>query len=219
MFAEILTERRIEQNIIFTPEENLEGMDAISPDLLIVMGGPMGVYEADRYPYLSAEINVLKQRLKAKKPVLGICLGAQLMTAALGENVYKGNAGKEIGWTEITLEPDAALHPVRHLSGIKTFHWHGDTFDLPAHSKLLASSRYYKNQAYWCGENALALQFHPEVTELQLAEWFGAEQEEIAQTILHESAHELQSETYKNIKALNKGCRLFFNEWLDSVGL
>ena len=137
--------------------------------LTIILGGPIGVYETEDYPFLQTEIDLLKERLKLQRPTLGICLGAQLISKALGSAVYAGHT-KEIGWSTVDIinEQDNVLNS---LNGVPVLHWHGDTFDLPAQSKLLASTQIYKNQAFQVGSNILALQFHPEVTSDSLEKW------------------------------------------------
>lgn len=137
--------------------------------LVVILGGPIGVYEQDDYPFLIDEISGLKQRLAANKPTLGICLGAQLIAYALGAPVYAGHA-KEIGWSPLTLS-QAANNPLTTLGDTAVLHWHGDTFDLPAQAELLASSALYPNQAFKIGQNILALQFHIEVAEDDLEKW------------------------------------------------
>lgn len=144
-------------------------------DLLVVMGGPIGVYETEAYPFLQDELALLRKRLAAGRPTLGICLGAQLMAAALGARVYPGKNGKEIGWSPIQAGPDANRFP--GLAGLfeddlRVLHWHGDTFDLPAGALHLARTAQYQNQAFAMGSHALALQFHPEVTARSLERWY-----------------------------------------------
>src|SRR5579863_9020584 len=124
---------------------------AMRCDLLIVMGGPIGVYEADDYPFLTGEIDAIRQRLAARKPTLGICLGAQLMAAALGARVYPGSNGPEIGWSRIQspvgATPPPWFNPLLD-SCIYLLHWHGDTFEIPSGSIRLAETQLYKNQAF-----------------------------------------------------------------------
>src|ERR1700744_18182 len=118
------------------------GLDDLSsfeaPDLLAVLGGPIGVYENDLYPFLNDEIALIGRRLQAGLPTLGICLGAQLMARALGARVYPGR-GKEIGWKPLTLTA-AGRESLAPLDGLPVLHWHGDTFDLPDGAANLAST-------------------------------------------------------------------------------
>lgn len=138
--------------------------------LLVVLGGPIGVYETDRYPFLVEELAALERRLAARRPTLGICLGAQLIARALGAGVYPGGR-KEIGWSELQLPPAGLSSPLQHLAGVPVLHWHGDTFDLPAGAELLASSTVYPHQAFRVGSNVLALQFHPEALTREFERW------------------------------------------------
>jgi|SRR5579885_84632 len=132
---------------------------------LIVMGGPMGVYEQDRYPHLKDELHLIRSALDAARPVLGICLGSQLLAAALGARVFKGPR-KEIGWYPVRLSP-AALED-RLWSGtahpFDALHWHGDVFELPAGAVSLASSELTAHQAFRYGPSAYGLLFHLEMT-------------------------------------------------------
>lgn len=137
--------------------------------LTIILGGPIGVYETEDYPFLQQEIDLLKVRLEKNLPTLGICLGAQLMAHALGAKVYAGHS-KEIGWSKLKLA-SIENNPLKALEDIEVLHWHGDTFDLPEQAELLASSDLYPNQAFRVGQNILALQFHAEVSSESLEKW------------------------------------------------
>lgn len=139
-------------------------------DLAVVLGGPIGVYEADRYPFLNDELAALKERLADRRPTLGICLGAQLMAAALGARVYPGGR-KELGWDEVKLTEAGRASPLAHLAGRPVLHWHGDTFDLPVGATRLASTDVYENQAFAVGTHALALQFHVEADYRRIEQW------------------------------------------------
>jgi GMP synthase-like glutamine amidotransferase len=127
-------------------------------DMLLIMGGPMGVYEEAQWPWMKAEKAFIKQAVDAGKIVLGICLGSQLLAEALGAKVYP-NAVKEIGFFPVAvIDDELTAHLPKEWM---VFHWHGDTFDLPEASVLLASSGACKNQAYRMGK-CVGLQFHPE---------------------------------------------------------
>jgi len=134
-------------------------------DGLIVMGGPMGVYEYDRYAFLTEEIGLIQQALTAEKPILGVCLGSQLLASALGAEVKPGRA-KEIGWYPLRLteaaNDDALWQGI--ASPFMGFHWHGDVFDVPAGAVSLASSEMTSCQAFRYGTNAYGFLFHMEVT-------------------------------------------------------
>lgn len=221
LLRSILEEKNFSIEIVPTPEKNVSAMDALAPGVVIVMGGPMGVYEADRYPFIAQEIEFLQKRLAADLPTLGICLGAQLMAAALGCAVFKGQQGQEIGWSPLSLMDNVQDHPVRHLCGQKTnmLHWHGDTFDLPAGAVLLASSALYKNQAYSYGSRALALQCHPEVVPAQLEQWLDLSAHEVEHSVIADDAEHVRRQAGEFIAQMNNQTRLFFSEWLLKTGL
>ncbi len=132
---------------------------------LVVMGGPMGVGDIDKRPHLKQEMALIEQALRADIPVLGICLGSQLLAHALGAEVRPG-AEKEIGWHEVTLTDDGASDPLfRDVEpSFTAFHWHGDVFNLPDGAVSLARSAQTAHQAFRYGEHAYGLLFHLEVT-------------------------------------------------------
>jgi GMP synthase (glutamine-hydrolysing) len=159
-------------------------IDPLAPDVLVVLGGPIGVYETQAYPFLADEVSLLRERLAAQRPTLGICLGAQLIAAALGSSVHPGERGMELGWGAITAAGSAYRHawfaPLLDPS-LRLLHWHGDTFELPAKAELLASTERYAHQAFAVGRHALGLQFHPEVTVDALERWYVGHACELAQ--------------------------------------
>jgi GMP synthase-like glutamine amidotransferase len=133
-------------------------------DWLVSLGGPMGVHDEAQYPWLTAEKQLIEQTVLAGKPVLGVCLGAQLLADVLGAGVYR-NQQKEIGWFPVRRAPLAAVaETLRSLPAeFVPFHWHGDTFQLPAGALHMAESAGCRNQAFECGL-AWGLQFHLEAT-------------------------------------------------------
>ena len=137
--------------------------ESLAEDALVVLGGSMGVYEADRYPYLEDEMRLLRAAVTDGRPVLGICLGSQLLAAALGGSVAKARR-KEIGWFQVDLLPegrDDALLDGAPVS-FSAFHWHGDAFTLPAGAVPLAASAMTPLQAFRKGARAWGIQFHLE---------------------------------------------------------
>jgi GMP synthase (glutamine-hydrolysing) len=150
-------------------------------DLVIVLGGPIGVYETADYPFLTSELALIEYRLSRDLPTLGICLGSQLMAKALGSRVFKGLV-KEIGWGTINLTDEGGSSCLKPLGddGAVVLHWHGDTFNLPQGASRLASNVHYENQAFSYGRNALALQFHLEADPRQLEEWYVGHTVELA---------------------------------------
>jgi GMP synthase-like glutamine amidotransferase len=148
-------------------------------DMLFVLGGYMGVYESNQYPFLNREFKIIEHFLKAQKPVIGICLGAQMLAHVLGEKVYKGQNGKEIGWYQIKKENNH-----KFFNGfpdkLMVFQWHQDTFDLPKNALRIYSSEKYQNQAF-VYENAVGIQFHIELTKDMIKEWVEAYEEDLKQ--------------------------------------
>jgi GMP synthase (glutamine-hydrolysing) len=146
---------------------------------IILLGGPMNVYEEDQYPFLRQEDLFIKEAIQRGKRILGICLGAQLIAKALRAKVYKAPV-KEIGWYDLSLTEEGRGDPLFSLfPGIfSAFQWHGDTFDLPNAAKLIATSVPIPNQAFRYGENAYGLQFHQEVTEGMIELWMKEYDEE-----------------------------------------
>jgi GMP synthase (glutamine-hydrolysing) len=158
---------------------DVRSIDPVAHDLVIVLGGPIGAYEDDAYPFLRRELALLERRLAAARPTLGICLGAQLMARALGARVFPAPT-KEIGWGELQLSEAGRAGPLRHLAGVPVLQWHGDTFDLPGGAELLASTEICANQAFSLGRHALACQFHPEIRGLGFERWLIGHAVEIA---------------------------------------
>lgn len=141
---------------------------------LVIMGGPMNVYEEEKYPFLKEETVFIKKAIEAGIPCLGICLGSQLIAKALGKRVYKASQ-PEVGWDEVSLLESARQDVVFSMLGrerLKVLQWHEDTFDLPDHAALLASSAVVKNQAFRFGDRVYGLQFHVEVNRPMLEDWF-----------------------------------------------
>jgi GMP synthase (glutamine-hydrolysing) len=195
-------------------------LDSSSSELVVVLGGPIGVYEIEAYPFLRGEIDFIRRRLDARQPTLGICLGAQLMAQALSAQVYPGVNGKEIGWgaimPETSMSDDAAF--CRLLSEASSvFHFHGDTFDLPASARCLASSSRYANQAYAIGDYALGLQFHPEVTADGLERWYVGHACELAAAKVDIAA--LRKASRELAPKLEQAALRFWRSWIDQLPL
>lgn len=149
---------------------------------VILMGGPMSVYEQAHYPFLKGEMKLIEEALRTGKPVLGVCLGSQLLAAALGADVRPGRK-KEIGWYPVSLSEAARNDPL--FTGVKAtflaYHWHGDVFDLPRGAKLLASSEVTACQAFRYGPSAYGLLFHAEVTRPMVAAMVHSFSQELAE--------------------------------------
>jgi GMP synthase (glutamine-hydrolysing) len=185
--------------------------------LLIVLGGPIGVYDAGHYPFLSKEIALLERRLAKDRPTLGICLGAQLMAAALGARVFPG-AVKEIGWGRVELTRAGHASSLSPLAddGALVLHWHGDTFDLPNGAVRLASNQAYANQAFAYGQRGLALQFHAEIDPVQLEQWYVGHTVELSAAKV--SVSDLRAATAAVADRVQAQAARIFNQWLAQVG-
>lgn len=216
VFNRVFDQENISMRYAEAAHDDLDAIDPLEPDLLMVMGGPIGVYDAEHYPFLKSEIKILEKRIAADKPTLGICLGAQLIAAALGAKVYKGPAGDEVGWHPVTVNEAGMKTALAHLDASNTnmFHWHGDTFDLPENAELLASSGKYRHQAFRYGENVMALQFHPEVTERMLKEWFILYVDQLTGPNPVVPIAEMRRLTTEHIPVMNEQSQKFFRDWL-----
>jgi GMP synthase-like glutamine amidotransferase len=170
-------------------------------DFLIIMGGSMSVNDEDKFPWLVAEKQYLRDFIKTGKPVLGICLGSQMIASALGAGVYPNNE-KEIGWFPVKglqySDPSIFSFPGEFIP----LHWHGETFDLPEGAVLLATSEACKHQAFQFGKKVLALQFHPEATRETLQDFVHHFKNEIIPGEFIQSESEILAGGNKNIKQM-----------------
>ena len=187
--------------------ENADFPEISDIDWLIVMGGQMNVYDEEQFPWLKDEKRFIRQAIDAGKTVLGICLGSQLVSSALGAKVYK-NRENEIGWFDIELTSLAQSGNLFFDMGsrIKVFHWHGDTFDLPENAILLASSDCTKNQAYVYKNKVLALQFHLEPTLDSLMEMIEGGRDEITTGEYVQN----EKEVLRNKRLIEPGRKILF---------
>jgi len=170
LLGEWLEENGFSCNTVSAFREKLPPIDGF--DALVILGGPMGVYEKDRYPFLASEIRLIQSAIRKETPIMGICLGGQLLAHALGAIVEK-NKVKEIGHFPIALTPEGKKSPFFRgfPSPFTAFQWHGDTFTIPDGALHLASSELCANQAFSFGGFALGLQFHLEADKEMAEEW------------------------------------------------
>jgi GMP synthase (glutamine-hydrolysing) len=189
--------------------------DPLAADLLVVLGGPVGVYEEDRYPFLTEEGAVVAARLAADRPILGICLGAQLIAAALGADV-RSSGRKEIGFSPLVLSDAGWAGPLRHLDEVAVLHWHGDMFDYPKDVTALAATEICPHQAFSRGAHTLAVQFHPEaMVGVGFERWLIGHAAEIAAAGINPRDLHRDAEAFG--PALAVAGRKVLAEWLDGL--
>lgn len=211
----ILEQNNYAVNYVEAASGLVSQIDPLNPELIVILGGPIGAYDDVDYPFLKDELTLLERRLKADRPTLGICLGAQLMARSLGAKVYPGQE-KEIGWFPIQLSEQGEKSSLSYIASTPVLHWHGDTFDLPNGAIHLASSSKYKNQAFAWGECGLALQFHPEVTAQGLEHWLIGHACEIS-TTPNLGVSQLRKDTDCYAQTLEAHAALFWQAWLKRL--
>jgi len=186
----------------------------VEPDLVVVLGGPIGVYEANIYPFVADEIKAVAARLAANKPMLGICLAAQMMAAALGARVAPGPV-KEIGWAPLTLTPAGQASVLAPLAATPVLHWHGDNCDLPVGCERLAATAACPVQAFSRGPQQLALQFHIEVEPAHVERWLIGHTVELGKAGIDPRTLREQAKTHG--AATMAAGRAILSNWLDSI--
>ena len=179
-------------------------------DLLVVLGGPIGVGDMGDYPFMAPELKFIEARLKASTPILGICLGSQFVAKALGAEVRRGTR-MELGWKPLTFTEAGQKSVIRHLTG-PVLHWHADRFDLPKDALSLASTDLTPCQGFTWGQ-ALALQFHPEVTARGLEQWYVGNLGEIREQGL--TAAELRRSAEAHAATMQAQGLAMLTDWLE----
>ncbi len=190
--------------------------DPCSAVAILILGGPMGVNDIHRFPWLDREVAFLSEAVRGGVGCFGVCLGAQLLAAALGSNVHRGEA-PEITCNQLTLTSAAATDPIfRDLPNpMSTFSWHQDTFELPQGAVLLASSRAYPNQAFRWGDRTYGVQFHAEISLAMAQRWMqqsGADHFGVGPP--EETKQDLLNEIADNLESINRAGRTIFESWL-----
>jgi GMP synthase (glutamine-hydrolysing) len=214
-FESVLLKRGFEIQYLDAGVDDLNIIKENSPEVLFILGAPLGVYDSDDYPFLNEEIDIIKNRIDENLPIFGICLGSQLIAKAMGADVYFGGT-KEIGWKPIELSNFGMLSPLEVFEENPfVLHWHGDTFDLPKGAQRLASTDLYPNQAFMSGENIMAVQFHPEVTRINLERWFIGHL--LSMKLAEISVQLLRSDTIKFADVQEKIAQEFLNNWLNEL--
>ncbi|MEP6939787.1 MAG: gamma-glutamyl-gamma-aminobutyrate hydrolase family protein [Rudaea sp.] len=188
---------------------------------LIVLGGPMNVADRGVRAHLQTEIDVIASAIAHGKPVLGICLGAQLLAHALGAEVRR-HAVSEIGWYDLESTTAGRADPVFAAVGASApvFQWHGYTFDLPAQATHLAHTPTCANQAFRHGANAYGFQFHLEMDRALIERWLAlpAYRDDLIAAGLGRDADAIRADTLPRIDAMQRVADDVFNNFLDLVG-
>ncbi len=212
-----LKENKYQISVTRFYEHNYRLPSTAEIDALIVMGGPMGVYDEARYSWLEEEKTFIRECIQTGKKVLGICLGAQLIAACLDAKVDKAKH-KEIGWFPVM--PTAKCTQLSWFYDLFknnpiVFHWHGDKFDIPDGSSSFLNSQANNNQAFFYGDNVIALQFHLEVTAQTIEQMLENGQHELSNTPYIQTEQEIRNGAI-NIQQCNEMMSIILSKWVNS---
>ena len=217
VFSEVMRERGAEP-IAVEVDEGDPLPDWREFDALLAMGGPMGAGDDADHPWLASERTLVREAVEAGRPFLGVCLGVQLLAAALGARVYAAER-PEVGLLDVALTAEGRADPLFAGLGDRfvSLQWHGDTFDLPADAVRLASSPLIANQAFRAGERAYGVQFHLEVTGEMAVEWgsIPAYRESLAATLGDAAGAEFIADVERRSAELHRPARRLFENWLE----
>ena len=186
-------------------------------DLVVVLGGPIGAYQEDLFPFLAHERALLRERIQSDRAVLGICLGAQIMALAMGAGVAPGPQ-KELGYAPVDLTEAGRRSPLAWLNGLPVLHWHGDCAELPPGADLLARTDACPVQAFAISDHGLALQFHIETEASGVEAWLIGHSLEISQ-VAATGVGRLRQDAAIHSGALNAAAAELAREWLEPLGL
>jgi len=213
-FDAVLAEQDYQLQYIDPTIEILDSEAIQDADLLIILGGPIGAFDEKIYPFIEDEMSIVGQRLNSGKPLLGICLGAQLIARALGANVYPLRS-KEIGFSPLRLTSAGEASVLAALNDTQVLHWHGDQFDIPAKGIHLADTSVCPNQAFSVGRNVLGLQFHMEADTRKIEQWLVGHACELHLT--NTDISELRMNAAKSGNRLTIAARRVFKSWLNQL--
>lgn len=215
LLGPLLAECNYAVRYVEAPLQPLDPASLAAADLVVLLGGPIGVYEEEAYPFVIGETAAVAARLAAGKPTLGICLGAQFMAKALGATVAPGPE-KEIGWAPLQVTGEGRAAGLGDFATTPVLHWHGDNFALPAGATRLAATAACPNQAFSLGPSMLGLQFHVEVDPSTIETWLVGHTVELGKAGIDPRTLRAQAASVGRATA-EKG-RTFLAYWLDGVG-
>ncbi len=210
----VLQERGIELHYLDAGIDDLQ--PAADADLVIILGGSISAYQFDHFPFLRPEVDVIRQAMDRGVPTFGICLGAQLMSLALGSKVY-ANTDREIGWGPLTLTEEGEQSVLAKLveNDHTVLHWHRDVFDLPEGATRLASTPMTPNQAFSKGKRLLGIQFHPELEVNNLERWLITTSQSLIGAGI--PPQQLRDQAQAHGPGMEKAGRAMFGAWLDQL--
>lgn len=194
--------------------DDLQTVDTATADLLVVLGGPIGAFDDAIYPFIDNELFVILQRLESRRPMLGICLGAQLIARAMGARVTSMGV-KEIGFAPLTLTEEGEESSLAALGKVPVLHWHGDRFDIPVGATRLAGTAICANQAFSIDSHVLALQCHLEADPSRIERWLVGHASELATAGVDPRA--LRAEAQALQSGLPRAAQMAFASWLDGI--
>ncbi|AVR87239.1 glutamine amidotransferase [Thauera aromatica] len=210
--APLLEARGYGVRYIDATQDELGGLEVRSADLLVVLGGPIGAFDDEIHPFIVDELALVRQRLESRRPMLGVCLGAQLIARALGARVYAMGV-KEIGFSPLTLTQEGEASPLAALGDVPVLHWHGDQFDIPPGAVRLAGTEVCANQAFALGRHVLGLQCHLEADPRQIERWLVGHACELAQAGIDPRPLRTQARAMQT--RLPMAAQAAFTRWLD----
>ncbi|GAA3755878.1 glutamine amidotransferase [Salinactinospora qingdaonensis] len=214
LLAPLLGARDYRTSYLDVPIEPITPEAALRPDLLVVLGGPVGVYEDDAYPFLRAEKEAVRARVRAGLPTLGVCLGAQLVATALGADVV-ATGRTEIGYAPLTLTDEGCRSVLAPLDGVPVLHWHGDEFAVPEGADRLAHTPGFPNQAFGAGPHVLGLQFHLEADHARIEQWLVGHAHELATAGIDPGR--VRADAAAHGPRLAEAAVRVFERWLDEI--
>ena len=179
LIGNILGKRGYELKKLDATRDDISSFRLTEADVVVILGGPIGVYDGARYPFINQELTLIENFLKIKKPMIGVCLGAQLIASVLGAKVQPMGK-KEIGFSSLQLTDEGQKSPLELIGTTPVLHWHGDQFEIPDGAKRLAETGICPNQAF-SYENVLALQFHLEADLDYFEHWLVGHAAELSQ--------------------------------------